>query len=182
MLAGKAGEAAYLSNGEARKAHYVIEGVLKGLVDDLAAQAKATNDSGEATVANVRAVLMGVVAASMLLAIALGLLVTRIVSRQLGGPQSLLHTDKMGCHPARDFARVSRAPIPLGGQAASDQAGQLGVGRAGIEPAQGVGQVAPPSLGADLFPGRSREGGAAGQDLAQDRTQPEHVGSFVNPL
>ena len=84
-LAGKQAEAAELSNGEARKANYVVEALFDNLVEVLSTQAKAINDDGEAAVAGARLVLMGVVAASVMLAIALGLIVTRIVSRQLGG-------------------------------------------------------------------------------------------------
>jgi methyl-accepting chemotaxis protein len=85
VLAGKQAEAAELSNGDARKATYVVEALFDSLVEELASQAKATNESGEAAVANARIVLMSVVASSVALAIGLGLLVTRIVSRQLGG-------------------------------------------------------------------------------------------------
>ena len=83
--AGKLAEAAELSNGDARKAINVEEAILRNLIDELAAQAKATNEQGEQAVASTRVVLMGVVAASVILAIGLGLIVTRIVSRQLGG-------------------------------------------------------------------------------------------------
>jgi methyl-accepting chemotaxis protein len=83
--AGKSEEAAELSNGDARKAVNGLEAVVNSLIEELASQAKATNEAGERAVANARVVLMGVVAASVLIAIALGLMVTRIVSRQLGG-------------------------------------------------------------------------------------------------
>jgi methyl-accepting chemotaxis protein len=84
-LSGKVVEAAELSNGDVRKANYVVEGIFGSLVEALASQAKTINESGESAVAGARTVLMGVVAASAMLAIALGLMVTRIVSRQLGG-------------------------------------------------------------------------------------------------
>jgi methyl-accepting chemotaxis protein len=83
--AGKSAEAADLSNGAARKAINSVETLTTALIDELASQAKATNAAGEKAVADTRAVLLGVVAASVMLAIALGLAVTRIVSRQLGG-------------------------------------------------------------------------------------------------
>ncbi|MFY9512311.1 MAG: MCP four helix bundle domain-containing protein, partial [Rubrivivax sp.] len=83
--AGKAAEAAELSNGDARKATTAVEDTLDKLIDELAAQAKATNEAGAQTIASTRTVLIAVVAGSVLLAIALGLVVTRIVSRQIGG-------------------------------------------------------------------------------------------------
>jgi methyl-accepting chemotaxis protein len=83
--AGKSAEAAELSNGAARKAINGVETIITALIEELASQAKATNAAGEKAVTDARAVLMGVVAASVMLAIALGLIVTRIVSRQLGG-------------------------------------------------------------------------------------------------
>jgi methyl-accepting chemotaxis protein len=84
-MAGKVAESAEVSNGSARKAINGEEAIVNSLIEELASQAKATNESGEHAVANARVVLLGVVAASVMVAIALGLLVTRIVSRQLGG-------------------------------------------------------------------------------------------------
>jgi methyl-accepting chemotaxis protein len=84
-LSGKLAEASELSNGEARKANYVVEALFDSLVETLSSQAKSINENGEAAVASARTVLIGVVVASVMLAIALGLMVTRIVSRQLGG-------------------------------------------------------------------------------------------------
>ena len=83
--AGKAAEAAELSNGGARKAVNGAEAIIAALESYLAAEAKDIDEQGAAAVANARAVLLGVVAASVMVAIALGLLVTRIVARQLGG-------------------------------------------------------------------------------------------------
>jgi methyl-accepting chemotaxis protein len=83
--AGKSDQAAELSNGDARKAITGVELLVNSLIEELASQAKAANDKGEQAVASARVVLMGVVAASVLVAIAMGLMVTHIVSRQLGG-------------------------------------------------------------------------------------------------
>jgi methyl-accepting chemotaxis protein len=83
--AGKYGEAAEVSNDGARKAINSMEAIVASLIEDLASQAKSTNESGEQAVAGARSVLTAVVAASVMVAIALGVMVTRIVSRQLGG-------------------------------------------------------------------------------------------------
>ena len=83
--AGKSAEAAEASNDGARKAVNGMEAIVASLIEELASQAKSTNESGEQAVASARSVLTGVVAASVMVAIALGLMVTRIVSRQLGG-------------------------------------------------------------------------------------------------
>jgi len=84
-LAGKGDEAGELSNGEMRKAWYPIEQGMGAIVEELASQAKANNEHGDAAVSAARNVMMGVIAASVVLAIGLGLTVTRIVLRQLGG-------------------------------------------------------------------------------------------------
>ena len=84
-VAGKFDEAAELSNGEMRKAWYPIEQGMGAIVEELASQAKANNEHGDAAVNAARNVMMAVIAASVLLAIGLGLAVTRIVLRQLGG-------------------------------------------------------------------------------------------------
>jgi methyl-accepting chemotaxis protein len=82
---GKSAEAAELSNGAARKTINAVEATIDAMVSELSAQAKATNENGDRAVAEARRVLTAVVAASVLVAIGLGLGVTRIVSRQLGG-------------------------------------------------------------------------------------------------
>ncbi|MBK1712910.1 HAMP domain-containing methyl-accepting chemotaxis protein [Rubrivivax gelatinosus] len=84
-LAGKPAEAADLSNGEARKAITDAENTLSAMIVELASDAKETDESGADAVASARIVLLGTVVASVVLAIGLGLVVTRIVSRQLGG-------------------------------------------------------------------------------------------------
>ncbi len=96
--------------------------------------------------------------------------------------EPLLHSGLVGRDPTCHLAGVPRPPLPLGRQAVLGQRDQVRVGPAGIEPAQGVGQVAPRGLGADLFPRRPHKGRSAGQDFAEDRPQAEHVGSLVDPL
>ncbi|MDB5998571.1 MAG: hypothetical protein JWP52_270 [Rhizobacter sp.] len=82
---GKFEQAAELSNGETRKSINVVEGTMTDLIEELSSQAKATNDEAEQTVEHARIVLLSVIGGSVVLALLLGLGVTRIVSRQLGG-------------------------------------------------------------------------------------------------
>ncbi|RZL03064.1 MAG: methyl-accepting chemotaxis protein [Rubrivivax sp.] len=84
-LSGKLAEATELSNGEARKITRAMEDTLTGIIEELSAQAKATNELATAQVAYAKLVTISVVGVSVVLAIGLGLLVTRIISRQLGG-------------------------------------------------------------------------------------------------
>ena len=83
--AGNFAAAAELSNGDARKAINAAEEVVSQLIEELASQAKAANEAGQVTVEHARMVLLGVVAASVVLAVLLGLMVTRVISRDLGG-------------------------------------------------------------------------------------------------
>ncbi|MCW7537085.1 methyl-accepting chemotaxis protein [Aquabacterium sp. A7-Y] len=85
VRAGKFDEAAVLVNGPARKVAGDAEGVLLQLTDELSRQAKATNDAATADVAQARQILLSVIVGSVLLAIGLGIAVTRIVVRQIGG-------------------------------------------------------------------------------------------------
>ncbi len=82
---GKFEQAADLSNGDARKAINGLEKTMNGIIDELTAQAKATNEDGAKSVADARWLMAAVIGASVLLAVALGLIVTRIIGRQLGG-------------------------------------------------------------------------------------------------
>jgi methyl-accepting chemotaxis protein len=84
-LAGHSEAAAELSNGDARKAVTALEDVFTQVMDELAEQAKTTNATAEQASAQARQVLIGVAVLSVLMAVALGLAVTRIISRQLGG-------------------------------------------------------------------------------------------------
>ncbi len=67
----------------------------------------------------------------------------RLDLRQLGQPQSLLHSRKVGRHASRDHARVARPVLRLAGQAVFRQRSKLGVGPAAVEPRERIGRVAP---------------------------------------
>ena len=97
-------------------------------------------------------------------------------------PQPLLHPLEVRGQPSRHLARGVRAPPRLGRQAAPGQADQLDVDPARVEPAQGIGQVAPRGPVAHLLAVRADVGRPAGEDLAEDRPQAEHVGALVDPL
>jgi len=84
-LNGKFAEATELSNGEVRKITRSLEDTMKSIVEELSAQAKATNEQATAQVNYAKLVTGSIVAVSVILAIGLGLMVTRIISRQLGG-------------------------------------------------------------------------------------------------
>jgi methyl-accepting chemotaxis protein len=84
-LSGKFAEATELSNNEARKVTRVMEDNLTAIIEELGNQAQATNDEATAQVGYAKIVSLSVVCVSVVLAIALGLMVTRIISRQLGG-------------------------------------------------------------------------------------------------
>ncbi|MBA4110964.1 MAG: methyl-accepting chemotaxis protein [Leptothrix sp. (in: Bacteria)] len=84
-LSGKLAEASELSNGETRKITRAMEETLTAIIEELGAQAKATNELATAEVSSAKQVTLSVVAVSVVLAIGLGLMVTRIISRQLGG-------------------------------------------------------------------------------------------------
>ena len=87
-ISGNSEAAAALSNGDARKAINNVEALFTSLIEELASQAKATNADGARALENARLVLLGVIAASVVMAIALGMMVTRVISRQLGGEPS----------------------------------------------------------------------------------------------
>jgi methyl-accepting chemotaxis protein len=84
-LAGKLDAATELGNNDLRKSVAAIEGTLDEALTELTAQAKATHDAAEAASARTRWLTWLVIAGSMLAAITLGLLVTRLISRQVGG-------------------------------------------------------------------------------------------------
>jgi len=84
-LSGKFAEATEVSNGEARKITRAMEDTMAAIIEELSAQAKATNELATAQVSHAKIVTMSVVSVSVVLAIGLGLMVTRIISRQLGG-------------------------------------------------------------------------------------------------
>ncbi|MBP6899101.1 MAG: MCP four helix bundle domain-containing protein [Burkholderiaceae bacterium] len=84
-LAGKAGDASALSNNQTRKAVNNIENLLNDIVADLASQAEANNAAATASIERAVTVMLVVIGGSVLVAAGLGLGVTRIVGRQLGG-------------------------------------------------------------------------------------------------
>jgi methyl-accepting chemotaxis protein len=89
VAAGKSAEAAQHSNGPVRDATTAVEATLNSVVQELGAQAKATNESAIASAAQARTITLALVAVSVVMAVLLGLGVTRIISRQLGGEPDL---------------------------------------------------------------------------------------------
>jgi methyl-accepting chemotaxis protein len=83
--AGKSDAAAELSNGEARKAINGAEAIVAGLIEEIGSQAKATSVLAGQAMESARLVLIAVMGASVVVAILLGLWVTRVISRQIGG-------------------------------------------------------------------------------------------------
>ncbi|MEF7616320.1 methyl-accepting chemotaxis protein [Aquincola sp. MAHUQ-54] len=86
--AGKFDEAAEHSNEATRKAVNALEAVMSEVIDELSAQAAATNEAADAAAQSARTVLLAVVIGSVVLAVLMGLGVTRIIGRQLGGEPS----------------------------------------------------------------------------------------------
>ncbi|MEC5400243.1 methyl-accepting chemotaxis protein [Uliginosibacterium sp. H1] len=84
-VSGKRDDAAALSNGDTRAAFDVMQKALTGIVEDNAKQADEAAAQADVAENDARTVTMTIVAVAMALAIALGLLVTRIITRQLGG-------------------------------------------------------------------------------------------------
>jgi methyl-accepting chemotaxis protein len=84
-LAGQHDPAALISNGDARKATNEVEATFEAITEELASQTRATNEAAAATAEHTLKLLLGIIAGSVLLAIALGLIVTRVVLRQIGG-------------------------------------------------------------------------------------------------
>lgn len=85
LIGRKIAEANELSVNELRLTSYEIEQAYTELIDNNNKQAAAADQEGQATVAEMRVVMISVIVVSMLLAIGFGLLVTRIITRQLGG-------------------------------------------------------------------------------------------------
>ena len=84
-LSGKYNEAIEQSNTEARKATKGMEEAMEGIIEENSNQAKVTNEQAIANVKEAKVITLSVVSVSVILAIGLGLMVTRIISRQLGG-------------------------------------------------------------------------------------------------
>ncbi|NKI97887.1 methyl-accepting chemotaxis protein [Rhizobacter sp. SG703] len=85
VLEGKFDQASDQSNGAARKAVSDVEATMAKVIEELASQTKATNDGAEQTVRHTWTLMLGVIGVSVVLAIGLGLLVTRVIGGQLGG-------------------------------------------------------------------------------------------------
>ena len=84
----------------------------------------------------------------------------------------------VAAHPPRDFAGggASRRSRPRGRSPPGRSTRRR---PRAAEPAEGVGRVAPGGLALDLARGPPGERGLAGEDLAEDRAQPEDVGPLV---
>ena len=82
---GKLDQAADLSNGAARLAVAAVETNIAHVIEELSQQAKATNEIASKANAQTHVLMLTIIGVSVALAIALGLLVTRIIGRQLGG-------------------------------------------------------------------------------------------------
>jgi hypothetical protein len=100
-------------------------------------------------------------------------------ARQLSASQSILDSRQVGRDSSGDNAGVSRSLLTVGSQAIAGQGDQLGIGAAGVEPVQGVGQRALRGVLAHLIPSFASERRLARQDLAEDRAQAEHISSLV---
>ena len=100
----------------------------------------------------------------------------------LGGAELLLHAGQVGRDPAGHRPRVARPVGGLGGKAVAGQRDEVGVGPAGAEPGAGIGRVAAQGLAEDLVVVPPGVGGLAGEDLAEDRAEAEHVGPPIDPL
>jgi len=85
MKAGKKADAADLSNNAIRATSTALEKVFAGLIDENNHQAKAADRNGDKTVKELRIVMIALIAISMLLAVGFGIIVTRIITRQIGG-------------------------------------------------------------------------------------------------
>lgn len=85
LLDGKRVEAVALSDNELRLTSYEIEQQFSALIEDNKRQAAEADKSGKETVAQMRKVMLIMIALSIVLAISFGLIVTRIITRQLGG-------------------------------------------------------------------------------------------------
>jgi hypothetical protein len=81
-----------------------------------------------------------------------------------------------------DDARIARPVVSFGGQTVLRQGDELGIGTAAIQPPECIGGVAPHRLAHHLGLASRRIGRLAGQDLAEDRPQPEHVDPLVQPI
>ncbi len=83
--AKKFDEAAELSNEKAKAAVDALTKTLDDLREENGNQAKASNDEGKQTAASARVIMISSIAVAMTLAVVMGLIVTRIITRQLGG-------------------------------------------------------------------------------------------------
>ncbi len=85
VLAGKTPEAIALNNGEVRIAMDKVEKIFKALIENNRKQAEDSDKSAAATIHSMEIMMIVIISIAVFLGIAMGLLVTRIVTRQLGG-------------------------------------------------------------------------------------------------
>jgi len=85
MKAGKRTDAAELSNNAIRATSSNLEKLFSGLIDENNRQAKDADRAGDKTVKELRIVMIALITVSMLLAVGFGIIVTRIITRQIGG-------------------------------------------------------------------------------------------------
>ncbi|GAA5168969.1 HAMP domain-containing methyl-accepting chemotaxis protein [Viridibacterium curvum] len=78
-------QAAEFSNGDARKTINQLEAAMAKLIQTQSEQASTSNKEAESGLATTRIVMVTVLLTSIAIAVALGLMVTRIISRQIGG-------------------------------------------------------------------------------------------------
>ncbi len=96
--------------------------------------------------------------------------------------QSLLDAGMIETHPLGHVAGIAGPVVALGSKARLGQRDQLGIVTESVlvEPGDGVGQFAARGLALDLARAAAGEGGLAGQKLAEDRAEREHVGTLVD--
>jgi methyl-accepting chemotaxis protein len=85
ILAGHAANAATLLNGDLRLQTNKIEAVFDDLFKEQSRQGQAADEGATAQIEHMRNVMIGVLLSAAIVAIALGMWVTRIITRQLGG-------------------------------------------------------------------------------------------------
>ncbi|MFT3733780.1 MAG: methyl-accepting chemotaxis protein [Rhodocyclaceae bacterium] len=83
--AGKRDDAADVSNGATRAAFDVMQKTLTAIAEENAAQAEAADKGSQDLAKEARVVMMSIIGVAIVLAIAMGTVVTRLITRQLGG-------------------------------------------------------------------------------------------------
>ena len=82
---GKVEEASALSNDQLLKTSTQIDKLVTGLIDENTRQAQAANEDAHNTITAVRNTMTALIVVAIVLAIGMGLIVTRVVTRQIGG-------------------------------------------------------------------------------------------------